>query len=160
MAGMDLKKLIASVVATELIGGVFGSLFTESSLQSWYASLAKPSFTPPGYVIGAVWTVLFLLMGIAFYLIWASRSKSKEKSVSMKLYGLQLFLNVLWSFAFFYLRSPFYGLVEITFLFVAIVATVISFNKVSKNAAMLMIPYLLWVCFAAYLNLSVMLLNM
>ena len=160
MSNTNLKRFVISVVATELVGGVLGSALTWSSLQSWYPTLAKPSFTPPGYVIGMIWIVLFFLMGSAFYLVWNSKKGLRERSASMNLYGLQLLLNLLWSFAFFYLKSPFYGLAEISFLLVAIAVTIISFSKISKRAAMLMIPYLLWACFAAYLNFSILLLNM
>ena len=155
----NLKRFVVSVVTTELVGGGLGSVLTWSSLQSWYPALIKPSFTPPGYAIGMIWTVLFFLMGSAFYLVWNSKKGLRERGTSMKLYVFQLLLNLLWSFAFFYLKSPFYGLVEISFLIVAIIVTIISFSKVSKNAAVLMVPYLLWACFAAYLNFSILLLN-
>lgn len=159
MARIDLPKLFACIALTEILGGGLGSAFTLASLHTWYVSLAKPSFTPPGYVIGAVWTALFLLMGAALYLIWVSKRNMGDKRMAITLYGVQLLFNVLWSFLFFYLRSPLYGFIEIMLLWVAIAATIASFRTISRSAAALMIPYLLWVSFAAYLNLSVLILN-
>jgi tryptophan-rich sensory protein len=149
-------KLAIAILLTELIGGGIGSVFTLSSISTWYASLNKPSFTPPGAVIGIVWTALYFIMGVALWLVWEHMPKSRNAII---LYSSQLALNVLWSFLFFYLRSPLYGLVGIAFLWVAVAATMASFYKISKSAAGLFVPYILWVSFAAYLNYSVFLLN-
>ena len=159
MARTDLLKLFACIAITEILGGGLGSVFTLASLHTWYASLAKPSFAPPGYVIGAVWTALFLLMGSALYLIWVSKRTVGDKRMAITLYGVQLLFNVLWPFLFFYIRSPLYGFIEIILLWIAIAATIASFRGISRGAVALMFPYLLWVSFAAYLNLSVLLLN-
>jgi translocator protein len=150
------SKFIISILLTEFIGGVIGSIFTFSSISTWYVTLNKPAFTPPGFVIGIVWTALYFLMGVALYLVWEHMPKSKNAII---LYSIQLVLNVLWSFLFFYLRSPLYGLIGITFLWIAVAATMISFYKISRKATALFVPYIFWVSFAAYLNYSVFLLN-
>lgn len=157
---VSLPKLIISIIVCQIVGAS-GSIFTFPNIPTWYATLTKPFFAPPNWVFGPVWTLLFLLLGISFYLIWINSEKKlkKQKNTSMILFGVQYFFNVLWSYLFFGLRSPFLGLVGILLLWALIVLTIINFYKVSKKATYLLVPYLLWVSFATILNLSIMLLN-
>jgi translocator protein len=140
-----------------LLAGFIGSIFTMSSIMSWYSRLEKPYFNPPNYVFGPVWTVLYILMGIALYLVWAK--KDADKQAANIAFFTQLTLNVIWSILFFGMQSPLFAFLEIILLWTAIVATIVEFYRISKAAAVLMMPYLLWVSFAAVLNISIYLLN-
>ena len=154
----NIFKLIVSVGAP-LVAGAIGSVFTASSMDTWYANLAKPALNPPGWVFGPVWTTLFVLMGIAMFLVWKKLESNRHTKVALTLFGVQLILNILWSVLFFGLRSPGSAFVEIIFLWVAILATIIAFAKVSRPAGWLLVPYILWVSFATYLNYSIYILN-
>ncbi len=147
-------KLVIAIIFCEL-AGVLGSVFTAPAINSWYVSLAKPSFNPPNWVFGPVWTALFLLMGIALFLVWNSKSHGQ----SLRVFVLQLILNVFWTVIFFGLENPSLALIEIGLLWLSIIWTVMEFQKVSKTAAYLLLPYLFWVSFAAVLNFSIVLLN-
>jgi tryptophan-rich sensory protein len=136
-----------------------GSYFTGLSVNTWYPTLAKPPFTPPGWVIGAIWTVLFLLMGISLFLVLDSGIGRPGVRPGIALFALQLGLNVLWSLLFFGLRSPFLAFIGIIFLWGAIAATFVQFLKTSRRAAYLLVPYLAWVTIAAGLNAGILLLN-
>lgn len=149
-------KLIISLALPQLLGGL-GAFFTLSSVNSWFVTLVKPSWNPPSWLFGPVWTLLYVLMGIACYLIW--KSKDPQKNPLLKLYAVQLILNALWSPAFFGMRSPLLGLLVIIPLWIAIVLCVIRFKKISPLASGLMVPYLLWVTFATALNTSIFVLN-
>jgi tryptophan-rich sensory protein len=165
-------KLVFLIILCEIIGSL-GSIFTLPNITGWYANLAKPFFSPPNWLFGPVWTILFLLMGVAFYLILEAKNASKSKNKNSKanekyspqqktaitLFGIQFFFNVLWSYLFFGLKSPFLGFVGIIFLWLSIVVTIISFYQVSKKSAYLLVSYILWVSFAGILNFSVMILN-
>jgi tryptophan-rich sensory protein len=136
-----------------------GVFFTASSVSGWYETLNKPVFSPPNWVFGPVWTFLYLLMGISFYLIWKMGWKKKKVRVAVGVFGVQLGLNFFWSPLFFGLRSPELGLVEILFLWVAILVTMSKFYPLSRLSFLLLIPYFLWVSFAAFLNASILVLN-
>ncbi len=151
--------MLAASIAVPLVAGLVGSLFTIPSIPTWYAQLAKPAFTPPSWVFGPVWTVLYVLMGIAFFLVWQKNFKGAGRNAAIGAYALQLALNVLWSIVFFGMHSPLAGLVVIALLWVSIAATIAVFSRVSKAAAWLLLPYLLWVSFASLLNYSVWVLN-
>lgn len=135
-----------------------GSSFTFESIPTWYATLQKPFLSPPNWIFGPVWTLLYLLMGVSFYLILATKTK-KAKGMAIELFLIQLTLNALWSILFFGLKNPFLAFVEILFLWTAILLTILSFSKISKPAAQLLYPYIIWVSFASYLNLSVWVMN-
>jgi benzodiazapine receptor len=140
--------------------GVVGSVFARNEVRGWYPTLHKPSFTPPGWVFGPVWTLLYAMMGVSLYL--ASRQREEDGTVgaaSRVLFTVQLILNTLWTYIFFGRRAPGWALVEIVFLWVAVLFTTLSFSKVSKTAALLLVPYLLWTSFAAVLNYSIWRLN-
>ena len=155
---MEIFKLIISIVICQL-AGVIGSIFTRPAICTSYATLRKPSFTPPDWVFAPVWILLYSLLGIAAYLVWRKGLGEKQIRRAMILFGGQLILNALWSWVFFGLRSPLAGFVEISILSVVIIFTIQSFFKVSKTAGALLIPYFLWVAFASGLNLSIWVLN-
>jgi len=135
-----------------------GSFFTASSVKTWYRGLLKPAGTPPSWVFGAVWSVLYLLMGTEAWLVWKERHVH-DVSLPLSLFFGQLVLNAAWSFIFFGLQRPGLALVEILTLFLAIVLTTISFSGHSPYAFWLMMPYLGWVGYATYLNLGLWRLN-
>lgn len=149
-------KLLISLALPQLAGGL-GAFFTFSSVQSWYLTINRPSWNPPNWLFGPVWTVLYIFMGIACYLIWISDHPRKQ--LLMKLYFVQLILNALWSPAFFGMKSPILGLFVIVPLWGAILLCIVQFRRVSPLASGLMVPYLLWVTFATVLNGSIFLLN-
>lgn len=153
----NILKLIVSVVISQAAGAI-GSLFTVQNIQTWYAGLNKPSFNPPNYLFGPVWITLYFMMGIAFFLVWKNSGKFDVK-VPAILFITQLVLNALWSIIFFGMKNPMLGFFEIIILWVFIVLCVIKFYPVSKIAAWLLIPYLLWVSFASVLNFKLWMLN-
>ena len=141
------------------LAAAVGSVFTGLSVDTWYAGLVKPPFTPPGWFIGAVWTVLFLLMGISLFLILEEDRGRQDVRRGIALFALQLGLNVLWSFLFFGLQSPVLGLIGILLLWGSVAATLLQFMKISRTAAYLLVPYLCWVTIATGLNTALLLLN-
>lgn len=151
----DIEKLIISILIC-LLAGFIGSYFTTPAITTWYATLQKPSFTPPDRVFLPVWTSLFIMMGLSLFLVW---QKEEKKVTALYIFAAQLVLNILWSVAFFGLKSPLLGLIEIIILWIAILATILSFMKISRTAGYLLIPYILWVSFAAILNFSIWRLN-
>lgn len=154
----DLYKLIPSLIICQLVGFV-GSLFTSPSIYEWYVYLDKPSFTPPNWVFSPVWISLFVLMGISLFLLWDKTLRDRLVRVALFWFAVQLVLNMLWSIIFFGLKSPFFAFIEIIFLWISIVLTIINSFKVSRLAGALLIPYIVWVSFAAVLNFSIWNLN-
>lgn len=158
MQGADWFKLVSAIALCEFVG-VLGSFFTFPAIGTWYANLAKPFFTPPNWVFGPIWILLYALMGIALFLVWR---KKPEKSLSRKadgIFALQLLLNAAWSILFFGLHLLLVSFIEIVLLWLSILATILVFRKISTTAAWLLVPYLAWVSVAAALNLAVWLLN-
>jgi translocator protein len=156
-----IEYLIAAILFCELIG-ILGTPVTMAAISTWYASLIKPEFSPPNWIFGPVWTLLYALMGISLYMVWMKVEKKKNnKKLRLALYYFfaQLGVNFLWSIFFFGLRSPILGLIDIAILLVLIVQTMRIFEQISKPAAYLLVPYLLWVSFATVLNVSILLLN-
>lgn len=151
-------KLIIAIVVSEL-AGIIGSLFTTPSIPTWYATLVKGPLNPPAWVFAPVWTTLFALMGVAVYLVWKKGLERRDVKIALGIFAVQLVLNTLWSIIFFGLHSPGGALVEIVFLWLAILATIIAFYKISKAAAWLLAPYIAWVSFAGYLNFTLWMLN-
>lgn len=149
-------KLTLSLVLPQAAGGL-GAYFTFSSVRDWYLTINRPSWNPPNWIFGPVWTTLYVLMGIACYLIW--KSEHPQKKQLLTLYFVQLGLNTLWSPAFFGAQSPFLGLVVIIPLWAMILTCIIQFKKVSTWVSGLMVPYLLWVSFATALNSAIWWLN-
>ena len=148
-------KIVLAIVLCELVGFV-GSIFTTPAIPTWYASLTKPGFSPPNWIFAPVWTILFALMGVSLYLLWEKRKKAKTALI---FFAIQLVLNMLWSILFFGLKNPLLALIEIVVLWIFILLTTINSWKISKLAGKLFIPYLLWVSFASFLNLQIVLLN-
>lgn len=151
-------KLIVSI-GISLAAGVIGSIFTTPSISGWYATLQKPFFTPPSWVFGPAWTTLYILMGIALFLVWNKGIHHRGVKLAMSIFGVQLVLNALWSIIFFGMQNPFYALIEVIILWFAILVTIVIFYRIDKRAGLLLIPYILWVSFASVLNYYVWLLN-
>ncbi|MBU1000447.1 tryptophan-rich sensory protein [Patescibacteria group bacterium] len=156
---IKIPQLILSIGFC-LGAGVLGSFFTTSSVSTWYATLNKPFFSPPNWIFGPVWITLYIVMGIALYLVQISKCKfQSEKIKAVKIFATQLVLNVSWSIIFFGFQNPTLAFVDILPLWVTIFLTIKAFAKINKLAGNLLIPYLLWVAFAAILNLSIVFLN-
>jgi tryptophan-rich sensory protein len=141
------------------LAGVIGSYFTINSIPTWYASLNKPSLNPPNWIFGPVWISLYTLMGISLFITWKNRKRLKGIKSTMTIFFLQLLLNTLWSIVFFGMHNIGMALVVIIFLWIFILAMIVTFFRISKSAGLLQIPYLLWVSFAIYLNYSIFILN-
>jgi len=152
-----MKKIwkLAISILIPFLASAIGGLFTASSVSTWYVALNKPSFNPPNWVFGPVWTILYLMMGVSLYLVWTKRADKKAFTA----FGVQLSLNALWSVLFFGMQMPLYAFIEIVLLWIAILATIIYFYRINKTAAYLLIPYILWVSFASVLNFSLYILN-
>ncbi|MDD2823424.1 MAG: tryptophan-rich sensory protein [Candidatus Daviesbacteria bacterium] len=150
-------KFVASILLCEG-AGILGSFFTIQSIPTWYATLNKPPFSPPNFIFGPVWTILYFLMGVSLYLVWESNT-AKNKKMGIKLFLAQLGVNSFWSIIFFGYRSPIGGLVTIILMWFLILKTIQNFQQINKTAALLLYPYLAWVTFATILNLSIVLLN-
>jgi len=174
-------KLLVSIIICQL-AGVIGAIFTTPEIDSWYAGINKPSFNPPNWIFGPVWTALFILMGVSLYLVWSKKWEPKNKigpekskmlsSLSQKffsgewkriniilIFAVQLILNILWSLVFFGAHSIDKAFVVLMMLWFAILFTIVNFYRVSKAAAILLIPYILWVSFAGVLNFYLWILN-
>ncbi len=151
IAGLAVSLLIVLGIAS------IGGFLTNLSVHTWYPGLVKPFWTPSGATIGTVWTILYTLMAIAAWIVWRSGERKRHRLLG--LYALQLLLNIGWSALFFGLRSPGLALIEIGFLWIAILITCAGFWKVSKPAGALMVPYLAWVSFAVILNAELWRLN-
>jgi tryptophan-rich sensory protein len=154
----DILKLVASVILCQ-VAGFLGSLFTTPAIPTWYATLKKPFFNPPNWIFSPVWISLFILMGISLFFVWRRPDHPKFK-IAFIFFFVQLILNILWSAAFFGLRAPLLGLMDIVLLWIAILLTIQNFLKISKFAGVLLFPYLLWVSFATLLNFSLWILNL
>jgi benzodiazapine receptor len=155
---MSWTKLLVSLAACQL-AGFLGSIFTRSAIASWYAQLQKPSFAPPNWLFAPMWISLYLLMAVAAYLVWQKGLGSSGVRAALGVFLVQLLLNALWSPVFFGLRSPLAGAAIIVVLWLAILATIIAFAKISPPAAWLLVPYILWVSLATALNISIYFLN-
>jgi translocator protein len=177
----NLFKFFTSIIICEL-AGIIGSFFTIPQINDWYKGLNKPFFSPPNWIFGPAWTTLFVLMGISLYLVWIKKwiPKNKIKSKNIKIWNLwsrkffvgswqkaniilifilQLVLNILWSIIFFGAHSPGTAFFELLMLWFAIIFTIVNFYRVSKTAAVLLVPYILWVTFAGVLNFFIWIIN-
>ena len=150
---------IIVVVALCLLVGFLSSFATQSSVNDWYLTLNKPSFNPPNWLFAPVWTLLYVMMGVAAGIVWGKGLHHIWVKTALYHFGFQLLLNAMWSIVFFGMKQPFWALVVILALLVMILLTIKWFNVVSKKAAWLMVPYLLWVCFATALNYKIWELN-
>ncbi len=151
-------KLLISIAVPLLVGGLSG-IATARGVQEWYPTLVKPAFNPPSWVFGPVWTFLYILMGIAAFLVWQKGWDNRLVRAALALFAVQLILNGLWSILFFGMQSPGLAFVEIIILWLSILATVLLFWRVIPVGGMLVLPYEAWVTFAAVLNGSIWILN-
>ena len=151
-------KIIIAVVICLLVGAL-SSIATQSSVNDWYLTLNKPSFNPPNWIFAPVWTTLYVMMGVAAGIVWGKGFHHIWVKTGLYHFGFQLLLNAMWSLVFFGLKEPFYALLIIIALAILIVLTIKWFNVVSKKAAWLLVPYLLWVLFATALNYKIWELN-
>ncbi len=157
--GFKSTLYLIGFIVLSLATGFLGSLATSRSVDTWYVTLNKPAFTPPGWLFGPVWTLLYILMGIAAFLVWKSEGLKSRKNPALGIFFFQLLLNLLWSVFFFGLQAPALALADIFFLWLAIIIMMAFFFKLSKAAGYLLVPYLLWVSFASVLNISIVVLN-
>lgn len=151
-------KLIVALAISQL-AGIIGAIFTTPAIDGWYAGIVKPALNPPSWIFGPVWTTLFVLMGIAAFLVWRKGLERRDVKIALGIFLGQLVLNTLWSIIFFGMQSPGAAFIEIIFLWLAILATIVTFAKISRPAAWLLVPYILWVSFASYLNYAIWMLN-
>lgn len=151
-------KLIASLIVT-LAVGFGGSFFTRPEIEGWYAALEKPWFNPPNWLFGPVWTTLYVMMGIALWLVWKSQAAIPVKRTAILLFAVQLLLNFFWSLIFFNLHQIGWALLEIVLLWIFILLSILWFAKIDKKAAWLLVPYISWVSFATILNFYIWKLN-
>lgn len=142
-----------------LIVGLIGSHWTQESVHTWYLTLRKPSWTPPPFIFPIAWTILYILMGVSAWLIWKTEAPASLKRVAYGAFGVQLFLNFIWSYLFFSLKSPLLGFFDIILLVTAISFTIACFYRIRPLSAYLLIPYLLWVFFALCLNGAILTMN-
>lgn len=153
----DIVKLVVALAAS-FLAAIIGSVFTIPNISTWYATLNKPFFTPPDWLFAPAWTLLYLLMAVALYLVW-KLPQSKQRDSAIAVYAAQLIVNVLWSVGFFGLHNLLLGLALILLMLALIVLTTYEFYKLSKPAAYAMVPYISWVVFATCLNAAVFFLN-
>ena len=158
MSWTDIVKLIISIAACEGAGGI-GAIFTRNAIPTWYAALKKPALTPPNSVFGPIWITLYLLMGIAVFMVWRQGLSAEGVRIAFTIFWVQLVLNVLWSAIFFGLKSLLGGMMAILLLWIAILVNIIRFFGVSHVAGGLLIPYIIWVSIAANLNVRIWILN-
>lgn len=154
---MKTLKLVVSI-GVSLTSGAIGTLATIPNIPTWYAALEKPLLNPPSWIFGPVWTTLYVLMGISLYLVWTAKSKNSKQNAYL-LFGTQLILNSLWSIVFFGFHAPWMAVVVILALLATIIVTMVKFRRFSPAAGWLLVPYIAWVSFATYLNVSIAILN-
>jgi len=158
MKSIEIVRLIISILVCEG-AGVIGSFFTVKNVSVWYQHLKKPPYTPPNWLFGPVWITLYLLMGISVYFIWQELAAGSGGLSAFILFWVQLVFNMLWSIAFFGYKSIFGGVVIIIILWLMILTTIITSFRVSAVAGSLLIPYIVWVSIATYLNIGIWRLN-
>ncbi len=151
-------KLLGFIIVCEMVG-IVSTPFTISAIQSWYVTLQKPFFSPPNFIFGPVWTILYACMAVAAYSIYQKGIKKPAVKRALLLFSLQLVLNFVWSLLFFALRSPSVAFLEIILLWLSILGCAIVFYPIRKTATYLFIPYIIWVSFALLLNFSIVILN-
>ena len=153
----DFKKLLLSLVIPLGVGGL-SALITGKDMKM-YGDVVKPPLSPPSVVFPIVWTVLYILMGVSFYIIWNGRGAYEDKKSAFTFYGVSLFLNFIWSPVFFSLKLYLAAFFILAALFITVVITIVKYRMLNKTAAYLQIPYIIWLLIAAYLNLGVYILN-
>lgn len=151
-------KLLVSIIICQM-AGIIGTIFTSDSLTGWYAGLTKPDFNPPNWIFGPVWILLYFMMGISLFLVWREDLKNAVVKKAFYVFMIQLIFNASWSIVFFGFQSVTGALIIIIILWLLIIYTILNFLKVSRTSGILLIPYLLWVSFAAILNFFIFKLN-
>jgi benzodiazapine receptor len=159
MNGSTIVKLVICIIACFAAAG-FGSIFTSKAIPDWYRGLKKPPYTPPNWVFGPVWTVLYILMAVSVFLVWQKGLAAPGVTTAFTLFWIQLAANAIWSYVFFARRSVIGGIINIIILWLLILATVITSFPVSTIAGILLLPYILWVSIAMYLNIGIWVLNL
>lgn len=154
----NFAKLAITLILTFIAGGV-GSFATSPNIEGWYAGLQLPEIAPPNWVFGPVWMGIYITIAIAAWLVWRKGRNTPYVTLGLWVFVVQLVLNSLWSILFFGLQSPVLGLVGISVLWLVIVFMIGVFAKVSKTAALILLPYIIWVSFAGYLNYEIWILN-
>jgi len=154
----NILKLVLSIAVCQG-AGLIGTIFTVSSIESWYNLLNQPSFRPPNFLFGPVWTILYTLMGISLYWIWTVGTKKKEVRKALKLFAVHLVFNATWSIVFFGMHNIPLSLINILVLWILIIMVMIKFYRIDKKASLILLPYLAWVSFATILNYNIFLLN-
>ena len=158
MKKINIRTLIIALTLP-FVAGSIGSVATISSIPTWYALLIKPSFNPPNWLFGSVWTLLYVLMGVSLYLILKDWKGEKTQRKAVGIFILQLVLNSLWSIIFFGFKMPLPAFLEILILWFVILLNINAFYKINKISGILLIPYILWVSFAGILNFAIYYLN-
>jgi len=151
-------KLIICVLGCEAVGIISG-LLSQPGMNNWFENLNKPSWNPPSFIFGPVWTLLYLLMGVSLWLIWKSELPIQQKKSGMVIFALQLLFNFWWSILFFAFHEPLFALFNIAAMLIAIILTIFHFAPISRVAAWLLVPYVSWVSFATILNYTIWSLN-
>lgn len=154
----NIVKLIIAIAIPLAVGATSG-FFTVTGVDSWYQTIQKPSWNPPNWVFGPVWTTLYVLMGIALFLVWKSEAADQLKKIAIGLFAVQLILNFFWSFIFFNQQQIGWAFAEIILMWVFILGTIFMFANINKAAAWLLVPYISWVSFAAILNYTIWKMN-
>jgi len=150
-------KLVVSLALPLGLGSI-ARILTTKEIAGWYALLNKPSFNPPSYLFGPVWTALYVLMGVSMFLIW-NTPKTGLRQKALAIFGIQLFFNFWWSISFFFFHAVFLSVIDILIMWFLIIYMILLFKKIKPVAAYLQIPYLIWVTFATVLNISILYLN-
>ncbi len=148
---MNYKRLIISLALPQL-AGIIGSFFTAPAISTWYATLQKPSFNPPNWLFAPAWTAIYILMGISLYLVWQKIDKDKRTKTELWIFWIHLFFNAIWSLVFFGLQNLGLAFFNLLIIWIMIIILMIRFWKFNRWATYLLIPYLLWVSFAGFLN--------
>ena len=155
---LNTLKLIIAIVIPVAVGAISG-FFTIAEIPGWYQTINKPAWSPPSWIFGPVWTALYVMMGIALFLVWRPDASGTIKKTAITLFAGQLALNFFWSFIFFNQHQPGWALAEIIVMWIFILLTIFAFAPISKTAAWLLVPYISWVSFAIILNYSIWRLN-
>ena len=154
----EIPRLVISILIVFLAGSV-GTLYTLKEITTWYVYLAKPGWTPPNWVVGPIWSTLYILIGTALFLIWRKGLGRKDVQIAIVVFAVQLAINVVWSVVFFGGHNIFGGLVLVLLLWIAIFINILVFYRISKPAGILLVPYLIWVSIASYLQYNLFILN-
>jgi len=161
MPALDRRSLVALIALLVLcLGvGIVGGAVTQTAIDDWYAALAKPGFTPPNWIFPPVWAALYILMGVAAWRAWRTTGAAEARRDALRMFGMQLLLNLAWPFIFFGAKSPLTALIVILVLEFAILWTMLAFSRLDRLAALLLAPYAAWVAYATALNAAIVALN-